>query len=911
MGWNCHSSVYRRVFSTLLFLLALIGLGAHKTLAQANYAILENQYIRVKLGDNGTENNQTVVGRFVVEDIQAKKPILYGPTTDLTGVATGIPVPGSFVTVRIDGGSAAGPTGFDLIFGAAGVGGATAESSWLLQPTVLNNKIVARWGTLPGTNPANALIPIPPIEVTVEITLVHDMACFKFTVINGIVDPLAGGVQVPGTSSHSVGLRFAQNYSPPSFTANEGPVFLSNGGQISTETTLIGSQIPSSWRVYESTFTDTAGGLLKPLTSDPSFIPPDMLVFGSSTMLNDTGNIWDYIPTGIPGFNFAKDFWDAAAGVYFNPRSYSPGEQQTLTTYFGKQHSTIDFSSPWGAGVDGPLKLTYDPTKAVGAQLTPSPFVVTGFVQNSRDVILGNVTGVINLPKGLALAATETSVSKSVPSLGPGSEAAFSWQVVPTGEASGRLRYSVSFSAGPGVQGKTVVRDIDIPALPTQPFVGGIQMVTFPYIFSDATPPAALGLTQTDFDLLKWNPVLGQYEAVTRIVPGEGYWLRLASNKTIALKNGAPVATTTTPTELRLVKGWQQIGNPYLLTTRWADVQVINTDASDPNYLTPATIDEAAQRGWILPTLYRYDTNDQVYKYDDVAFAELIPFQGYWVKSLKDNISLLVPPFTGRSAKLPVATTSRAITPNNWAVRLMATSAHSADTWNFFGVASGASDAFDLKDYEKPPAVQGSISLGFVHGNWGSRAGAYTQDIQSAGGGKKQWNALLTSPQPNTDVTISWPDIAKLPKGYELYITDVSTGHRTLMRQTLSMKVNTGAAASRAFVISAEPRGAQNALLLTGNIITGRGAGSSTATIAVNTTQDASISVRIMGASGNTIRNLVQGRAATSSSDTTFVWDYRDNKGASLPTGTYTIEIKGTTPDGQSAKQILTHTIVR
>src|SRR5207247_7386883 len=86
-----------------------------------------------------------------------------------------------------------------------------------------------------------------------------------------------------------------------------------------------------------------------------------------------------------------------------------------------------------------------------------------------------------------------------------------------------------------------------------------------------------------------------------------------------------------------------------------------------------------------------------------------------------------------------------------------------------------------------------------------TRAGVYAQDIQ-APGGKKEWTVAVTSPAPNADVTLSWPDIGNLPRGYELYITDTANGQRRAMRQTSSLRVNTGATGNRTFRIAAEPR---------------------------------------------------------------------------------------------------------
>ena len=210
---------------------------------------------------------------------------------------------------------------------------------------------------------------------------------------------------------------------------------------------------------------------------------------------------------------------------------------------------------------------------------------------------------------------------------------------------------------------------------------------------------------------------------------------------------------------------------------------------------------------------------------------------------------------------------------------------------------------------EKPPFARNSVTLAFTRPNSGAtRSVAYAQDIQAGTGGRKQWNMVVTSPVQNTDVTLSWPEIGNLPKGYELYITDQSTGQRKAMRQSSSLTVNTGTASSRSFVITAEPRLAGLALRI-GDLSVRPSRGNGSATISFNTSQDANIQVRVLGSTGDVIRNLATRAATTGTMSLT--WDYRDGKGAALPAGAYIVEIKGTTTDGQSARVSQPHLLVR
>jgi hypothetical protein len=240
-------------------------------------------------------------------------------------------------------------------------------------------------------------------------------------------------------------------------------------------------------------------------------------------------------------------------------------------------------------------------------------------------------------------------------------------------------------------------------------------------------------------------------------------------------------------------------------------------------------------------------------------------------------------------------------------LRLALKGEHTQDTYNFIGLAPSATDGADKFDVEKPPAVQGAVRLGILHPTWGRKAGTYATDIQ-AQTGRKQWDIMVSSATPNENVTLSWPEITRLPRTYELSITDKSTGVRTLMRQTLSMRVNTGQSGSRSYTITAEPRSPGNALLLTVGS-DARAAGISKLTVRSNL--DATFTVRVVGTNGQAVRQISGGRAVSAAQDTTVIWDGKDNRGVSVPSGVYNFEVKGVTPDGQTAKRIVPVTIVR
>jgi hypothetical protein len=568
---------------------------------------------------------------------------------------------------------------------------------------------------------------------------------------------------------------------------------------------------------------------------------------------------------------------------------------------FGAGGSSYELGQRLAAGLEGPVSLTYDPTKPADEQLQPNPMTITAFLHNLNTVSLSNVRAVLSLPPGLALAAGQNAL-KTTSTIGADAEATFRWEVVPTGTASGRLTYSVSLSADPGGQGVSVARDMDVPALPTQTFGAGWQMVTFPYVLDDRTPAGAISLNPAFYDLVRWNPSVSRYEAVQYLNPGEGYWLRLSGATTLTLADAIPVQVPSGDFATRLVTGWNQIANPFLLRVRWADIRVINTDARDPEYLKPLTVQEASDitHRWISSAIFRYDAALGQYAFDQDFATDLLPFAGYWVKALRPNLELLIAKPSGRSVRVAGSTRAAPAKAGGWLLRVSATDGKTTDGCNYLGVAPGAGDGWDVRDVAKPPSVADCVSLGIVRDDMGADSGVYAQDVRGAAGALKQWRLVVASPRPNTDVTVTWPEIGSLPRTHELYVQDDNGGPRQAMRRLSSVTVNTGANGTRSLTVTAEPRSSGGAFrITTWNVTPSRSR--STATITVGATQSATLDIRVVGSTGTTVRRLTS-RASGAGEMSQVTWDMRDSKGISVPAGAYTVQIKAVTADGQSAR---------
>lgn len=76
------------------------------------------------------------------------------------------------------------------------------------------------------------------------------------------------------------------------------------------------------------------------------------------------------------------------------------------------------------------------------------------------------------------------------------------------------------------------------------------------------------------------------YDGLSRIDQGKGYWFNSLETVDIKLSGQSIPANQSSPFQMQLEKGWNQIGNPFLFDIDWDDVRAANPSADvDQDYL--------------------------------------------------------------------------------------------------------------------------------------------------------------------------------------------------------------------------------------------------------------------------------------------------------------------------------------
>ncbi len=538
---------------------------------------------------------------------------------------------------------------------------------------------------------------------------------------------------------------------------------------------------------------------------------------------------------------------------------------------------------------------------------------------------------------------------------------AFRYQFAP----SSPFNHTVTISGTNPVTG-TSASDTRTFTIQSHVFPSGISFISIPYFESAADSPTgrtrdATDLLASNVTLYRWlnlptttttgvgSVVQGTYAAYgngqndanaslhpTNFVPvpdssglpsnvsplGLGYFLN-APGPVSVITYGQSFDKTSFRVPLH--EGWNMIGNPYKFAIPF-DGLVFELPSR-----SRVTAEAAADQKMILPFIYRYVGGQ--YQFESLPAGNLHAWEGQWIYVVPKDASnlrvdtvltMITTPVavsgvtraaqksgTRATAKPAFLTATPKVTgEGSWSIQLQASGKDLHDGYNFIGVTRAAAAANSL--VPKPPHPSPYVTLGVSDKN--NNGLVYAQDLQPAGG-VKTWNVSVMTDQPNTDITVRWPNISTLPKNYRLTLQDKATGQEIDLRNQASYQFNSGHnATTRAFTLTAHPTNAGGRAVLTNinvnppRVVGGRAVGAYQ--IGYTVSQAAQVEVAVVGYNGQTVA-LVGSTRAVSSGDNSQVWNGKDTKGASVAAGTYLLQVKAITSDGTVTREIRPLTISR
>ena len=202
------------------------------------------------------------------------------------------------------------------------------------------------------------------------------------------------------------------------------------------------------------------------------------------------------------------------------------------------------------------------------------------------------------------------------------------------------------------------------------------------------------GLTnKEDYRLIKykdetnWDEYPANFSTITR---GEGYFINIKDPIDIKVGENLVAPANDRSNLFKIVelkKGWNQIGNPYLVPISWSDVAAYN-----------GLTGSAAK-------LLKFVNGDYVEQ------NSLAPFEGGFV-FLDNAISNVFIPFLGQTSSTARTTTTE---PVIWELPLLVTQGEKVNKFAGIGMAAKAAVSFDDYDGINPPRFGDFVEVNFQH----------------------------------------------------------------------------------------------------------------------------------------------------------------------------------------------------
>jgi len=606
-----------------------------------------------------------------------------------------------------------------------------------------------------------------------------------------------------------------------------------------------------------------------------------------------------------------------------------------------------------GTQADAPIVVeTAKDTRVVFETLPPGS--ISGLVVNNsnNNVIVG---ATVRLYQGETLIQTTTTTARQVAA--DGYVFNYRFDNVPVGDYNVRVEFNglpVDFERiGVTVRPGTEERNINFRLFPLKVYANGIQMISTPRDYSNQDPRSVFGFTAggdndgdgtpgtpndeavlSVFNLAEWTGQDYNISPDLRLQVGKGYFARFGATATVQSPGGPTGGLGSTRDIALPYAGWHIIGNPFD-PSAVGDIDL----ATSVRVVEPTDYNGDGQVNYSLAEAVRPGTGgtvngvaialvrDIVFYYTGstggsqyIQDTRLRPWLGYWFRSFQPVTLRLTAPTTrsvsagaaGAGNKtisreqLEAAGQRRSLVSTgagNWRLQIAARQSGPQgdllDTDNSIGVAPEAKDGFDFRfDNEKPPQMTQapSVYLALQGQNETGRAAAFTDDIRSAGGGVKTWE-FTVAPGGTGDVTVFWPNIARVPRDVVPTLVDAATGKRIPMRSASSYRFTPASNRSvHRFLIEVRPPlSAPLRFVNVRTVVTGKGVSRATR-FAFQVTQEAEVVAEVQTLGGKMVRRLQTRARANEESGVT--WDGRRTDGSALPAGPYLLRLTARDANG-------------
>lgn len=652
-------------------------------------------------------------------------------------------------------------------------------------------------------------------------------------------------------------------------------------------------------------------------TSDQT--PSDEIAIGNSDFgAADNGLIGNFTNNGatMPDQLISPDVivTDWAFLQKWNPEIVAAGASRTINAYYKTTWGVADYAAPFAVVADAPPVIT---TAAGDANtLTPNPYTFRVYVDNTRgystidrEFTLTNVRVELNLPPGMSDAAdaSRTKITRVINQILPRNIGFVDFQVQVSDEANGILPYTVKVDSATGAS-KTLTGSINVATTPRLGLPATANLVGSPWTYQVTNWETILGLqVNQDFQAFTYDPAQREYVIQTGPQRGRGTWLVFGQPQGTVVLGGSPTTpadTTTGAAPQTLQSGWNLIANPYNFAVPLGQLSGIS--AADPGNVL--TFQELVNASFVSGSLAYWDNTSPTpeYKYVSNATDLILPNKGYWLfVNTQQQLTLSFPPVF--EPFLPSGAAVQSNSAKSWKLQLSARTDKMVDAQNFVGIAASAAAAEKATAYEAPIApLDGAISLS-IRQEKGGKVEKLAQSLVEKVA-KQSWNVEVYTKEAGP-VTVTWPNLAGVPRNVQFRITDKATGRSTNLRRASGYTFQAESRTTRQFTVEMEPGAAARPVIGMVTAVRSSKLANAPLNITYTLSSEATTTVRILSG-GREISTVVRARADKTGQNS-IVWNLRDGANRAVAPGPYTVEITAESADGERVRRFFPVNVTR
>jgi len=349
------------------------------------------------------------------------------------------------------------------------------------------------------------------------------------------------------------------------------------------------------------------------------------------------------------------------------------------------------------------------------------------------------------------------------------------------------------------------VEGLDMISIPLQPVDPSVAS-----LFGGQNASALARWLPREYRYALFNPFTGETNdpLLTRVAPGEAYWIGVPERRTIA--PSGRLVDQTRPFRVAVHPGWNQIGSPFITDIDWRDTRVIYNGQS-------LTLAQARAAEVLLEYCWTFIKLPDAWGYELIhptlpgARKVIEPWKGYWVFAGKAAEVELHPAGVSSPPPAPTQTALAAagdrleqartrgrdrrrqprqprepaepglpdITPvpersGEWFIGIAATGGGMTDPDNFLGV----SDDTSLDGIANPPRGNRFVDVYFPAAGGMQHA----SDVRLPSPQGHTWEFEVATSAPGEQHSLRFYGLETVPSGMTLTLLDLQSGGRVDLR---------------------------------------------------------------------------------------------------------------------------------